>query len=251
MKTSKILKDIREVLWPILDPLEDDVKIKTINESDCEFNEQEVDLALKYIDDYKNSEDSRRKDVESKATIFIGTFGVATTVLINLAKEFIFNSQTTNTVFNMVVIGLISLTIIYLCRAIHFAIKALQKRNYHSLGFPDFMLSDCNDKKKQLLIRQYNSINRNREEINIKVDYMNMAQEYFKRSIVTVAGITIIILLKYINSYLKNFSKFYASLKNITFNEIILIGIIVLFLILIITTFILFHKTKELERKLK
>ena len=90
MGVVKTLKSIREFFWPLLDPL-DEVSIRQITIEDCKFNDDEIDMELKYLEDNKRSEEDRKKEVESKATIFIGTFAVATTVLINMAKEFIFS----------------------------------------------------------------------------------------------------------------------------------------------------------------
>ena len=60
------------------------------------------------------------------------------------------------------------------------------------------MLEDSNDKKKMILVKKYNAIIQNQKEINIKVDYMTMAQEYFKRAVWGVILLTII----FVGSYL-------------------------------------------------
>ena len=118
MGVVKTLKSIREFFWPLLDPL-DEVSIRQITIEDCKFNDDEIDMELKYLEDNKRSEEDRKKEVESKATIFIGTFAVATTVLINMAKEFIFSPILQTESLNYAVVLLIALTIIYLCRAIN------------------------------------------------------------------------------------------------------------------------------------
>ena len=104
---------------------------------------------MKYLEDNRKSEEDRKKEVESKATIFVGTFAVATTVLINMAKEFIFSPVLELQSLNYFVVFLIALTIIYLCRAIQFAIRTLQRRKYNTLGFPDFMLTEDRDKRSK------------------------------------------------------------------------------------------------------
>lgn len=249
MKVAKTLKSIREFIWPILDPLEpQDFMAKEI--SDCKFTDAEIDLELKYIEDYKNSEDNRRKEVESKATIFIGTFGVATTVLINLAKDFILNTNVKSTFLNLIVIILISCTIIYLCRAIHFAIKALKRRNYSTIGFPKYMFTECEDKKKRLLIDQYNCITKNREQINIKVDYVTMAQDYFIRAIMIVAVLTIMLLVRYISMYSDLFGALSNVIAKITINQTMMICIITVGALMMTMILILFRKVKKLEKNI-
>lgn len=249
MKAPKKIKSIREFFWPILDTLETcDFIAKDL--TDCKFTDSEIDLELKYIEDYKNSEDNRRKEVESKATIFIGTFGVATTVLINLAKDFILNTNMKISFLNLIVIVLISCTVIYLCQAIHFAIKALKRRNYSSIAFPKYMFTECEDKKKRLLIDQYNCVTKNREQINIKVDYVTMAQDYFIRAILIVAIITIMLLVKYISSYSDLLGSLNNIISKITITQAMMIGIVTVGVFLLAMIFILFKKVKKLEKQI-
>ena len=143
-----ILKNVREFFWPLLEPLEE-TNIRQITIDDCKFLDDEIDFELKYLEDNRKSEEDRKKEVESKATIFVGTFAVATTVLINMAKEFIFSPVLELQSLNYFVVFLIELNIIYLCRAIQFAIRTLQRRKYNTLGFPDFMLTEDRDKRSK------------------------------------------------------------------------------------------------------
>lgn len=200
-KISNFFTSIREFLWPILDPLEP-TKLKKISLlDDCKFLESEIDFELKYLEEYKKSEDERKKNVENKATIFIGTFAVAITILINLVKELIINPDANITLWNVPIIVLIAITVIYLCRAVLFSIKTLERRNYATLGFPDFLFLNDIDKKRKILVKQYNAIKENQKEINIKVDYMTMAQAFFKRAVFAVLVLTIIFLLYFLNNY--------------------------------------------------
>jgi hypothetical protein len=196
-KARKVFIDIRELIWPLLEPLEES-KQNEINETDCFWNIKEEDFILRYVEKYSESEENRKKEVESKSTIFIGTFGVVTAVLISLTKELILNDSVPVTFSKLLLICMMTLAIIYLCRAIWFSIKALERRKYYTMGFPKFMLNESTDKKRQIIIMQYNNTKKNQDEINIKVDYMTMAQEYFKRAIVVVATFSVIVFVNYI-----------------------------------------------------
>jgi hypothetical protein len=196
-KVLKVFIDIRELIWPLLEPLEES-KQKEINETDCFWNSKEEDFILRYVEKYSESEENRKKEVESKSTIFIGTFGVVTAVLISLTKELILNDSVPVTFSKLLLICMMTLAIIYLCRAIWFSIKALERRKYFTMGFPKFMLNESTDKKRQIIIMQYNNTKKNQDEINIKVGYMTMAQEYFKRAIVVVATFSVIVFVNYI-----------------------------------------------------
>ena len=77
---------------------------------------------------------------------------------------------------------------------------------------------------------------KNQSEINIKVDYMTMAQEYFKRAIFVVATFSVIVFVNYIFSYkllLKDFLKVFESIKNIQALLIIMLIVLIIQLILI------------------
>ena len=83
----KLLKVIREIFFPLL---EGDVpEPELFKKESIKFSEEETDKLIEIAKEYQASEDDRRKEVESKASIFIGTFAVATTIMLSLAKDFI------------------------------------------------------------------------------------------------------------------------------------------------------------------
>jgi len=238
--------NFREIIWPLLAPLEE-TSPKQISEADCKWNNDETDMMLEYVEKYSISEEKRKKEVESKSTLFIGTFGVATAILINLVKDMLFNETVPHTAFVLFLICMMTLAIIYLCRAIWFSIKALERRNYSTMGFPNFMLSDCTDKKQRIIIKYYNNTKKNQDEINIKVDYMTMAQEYFKRAIVVVALFSGIVLSEYILSYKTVIKDILNAIQSLSINQVTLIGIFGGLFILFVLVIILFLKIKKIE----
>lgn len=250
MKIKENLENVREFFWPMLERLEDS-PIKKIQIDDCKFLDEEIDMILKYLEDNKCSEDNRRKEVESKATIFIGTFSVANTVLINLAKEFVFNSNQKDGILSTIVVFLISLTIIYLCKAIQYAIKTVKRRNYRVLGFPEFMLTEEIDKKKKIFVDLYNSIKVNQKEINIKVDYMMMAQEFFQRAVATVLVLTVVFGSSFIWNNKSVIKKIYYAIQKIIKNEQAMVAVIVITITLVVLISILFVKIHILEKRIE
>lgn len=249
VRIKKAANNFREMVWPLLAPLEE-ISPRQISEADCNWNNDEIDMMLEYVEKYSTSEEERKKEVESKSTLFIGTFGVATAILINLVKDMLFNNAVPHTPFVLFLISMMTLAIIYLCRAIWFSIKALKRRNYSSLGFPNFMLSDCTDKKQKIIIRYYNNTKKNQDEINIKVDYMTMAQEYFKRAILVVALFSGIVLSEYIMSYEMVMKDILSAIESLSFNQITLIEIFGGIFILLVLVIALFHKINKIERQM-
>lgn len=244
---KNLILDFRETIWPLLDPIEERPP-RLISETDCEWNENETDLMLEYVEKYQESEEKRNRDVESKSTIFIATFGVATTVLISLIKDMILDSAESHTLIKLFLICMMTLSIIYMCRAIWFSVKVLERRTYYVMGFPNFMLNDCAGKKKQLVLEHYNNTKKNQDTINIKVDYMTMAQEYFKRAIVVVALFSGVVFSNYILGYGTVIKDILTAFESLNINQITLIGFFVGLFILFVLVVILFHKIMKLER---
>ena len=246
MKIRTILSNIREFFWPLLEPLEE-LEIQQINIEDCKVDDKDMDLVLEYLKENQASEDNRRKEVESKATIFIGTFAIANTVLINLMKEFFFDSDTTIRKINYLVFFLVSLT------AIQFAIRALKRRKYYVLGFPKVLLSEMKieDKKREIFVRQYNAIKRNQREINLKVDYMTMAQEYFQRAVATVALLTVGLLGAFIFNNKNFLQQLDEIIQKLTINHAVLAGGVIVIILCLVMISILFFKIRYLEKAVK
>lgn len=233
---SKILKKLREFIWPLLESI-DKITPKEINLDDYNWSNEELDLMLNYIEKYSENEEKRKNQVETKAAVFIGTFGISITILLNLIKEFLFSNLKHFNNYNIKIgiLFFIVLAIIYLCRSVWFSIKTLERRIYHTFGFPEFMLAEdkIENKKKQIIIKKYNNAKKNQEEINLKVDYMTMAQAYFKRAIIVSVGIGLFIfinelVIKKINNLnlLSYFNDYYKILFVI--NIILILGLYIL-----------------------
>lgn len=197
-----LLKEIREFFWPIL---EGEVEPpKEIKAEECKYKDEDLDNLFKIAKDYQTSEDNRRKEVESKASVFIGTFAVATTIMLSLAKDFINNAGSALSFLNII---LVVITIIYLCRAITFSIRCLSRKKYKVVGFPEYLLSDAdaNDKKKRMLLELVNAVRANQNTINEKVDNMVMAQHYFQRAVVCVGIMTVLLLIEAIDNKISDY----------------------------------------------
>lgn len=189
-----LFKDIREFFWPLLEK-DDESKTSEYREEDCQYDDKEIDDLIKLAKEYQASEDDRRKEVESKASIFIGTFAVATTIMLSLAKDFMKDAISFTSFLN---IAIVVITIIYLCRAICFSIRCLSRRNYRAFGFPKYLLKNQNptQKKRKILLQLVNDVRVNQDVINDKVGQMVMAQLYFKRAVVSVGLLTVVIFIE-------------------------------------------------------
>lgn len=180
------LKDIREFVWPLLEPeIASDlinVKPENIKVTDDDLDTC-YDLAVKFYED----ENDRKSSVESKSTIFVSSIGFTTAILIAVTKDLVlnnkFDSPFTTYIFIILLVGIV----VYMARAVWFAIKVLERKNYDTIGYKDIINTDENINYKANLSTQIiNKTIKNRGVVNLKVDYMVMAHEYFKRAIVLI-----------------------------------------------------------------
>jgi len=190
-----LVKQIREFFWPLLE------NTGNINSYSTDIDISKIDsknlneLFNRVLTCY-NEEEERRKTVESKSSLFIGTLSVAVSIVIaiyaNLAKD------NTITIWQIISMGLLFILIIYLIRTVWFSIKALQRKTYFILSAKDYISAySKQNPHKDLITNLSNAIQQNQETNNRKVDNMTMAQEYFKRAIVTICLFVSLLLLKF------------------------------------------------------
>lgn len=229
----KIFKNIREFFWPLLEECEIQEPLM-LNENNISVDSSHLKDTLEYAINCYEAESDRKKIVESKSSLFIGTISVVTSVVIGVTSVLVkvsdFNISITFLVFLLFILTL------YMSRTVWFSIKALERKNYYSISVTDFLINDVNDDYfKKLIAEITNKISRNSLTINIKVDNMTMAQEYFKRAIVVVSVYAFVILLYFVS---KSGGDFWGFLKKIieTINNITISGLNILILYLISLT---------------
>lgn len=240
-------KKLREIVWPLLDKKEAS-KSEKISLEDCKWHDKDNETVSTYIKNSYDQEEKRRNDVESKSSIYIGTFGVATTVLLSLAKDMVFNSSVQHNALRLIMVVVLTFAIVYLCRAIWFAIKALERKKYCVIEVPKYLLSDEGDKNRRLIADQYNCIKFNEIQTNLKVDSMVMAQEYFKRAIAIVVLFSLISLISYIFSYndlIKKVTDYFNSIDISRTLFVILIAIFVIFTGLLVKSHCTIQRLKK------
>lgn len=192
----KLFKNIREFFWPLLEEAENPFH-ELLNENDITVSSEHLQKTLDYALNNYNEESERKTSVENKASMFIGTISIVTSIVI--AATSIIVKDEGFIVTTLILIILLSILTIYMSRTIWFAIKTLERRNYYSISINDFLIKDIDDNYYRKIISEItNKINRNSSIINQKVDNMTMAQEYFKRAIVTIALYSLVVLLFFI-----------------------------------------------------
>ena len=192
-----LFKNIREFFWPLL---EKDTNAQSVcsNVSEIKVDSSHLQKTLEYVFDCYNSESDRRKSVEGKASLFIGTISVATSVVLGVTSILVKENEFNITFF--ILFLLLFILTLYMLRTIWFSIKALERKSYHTISVNDFLVNDMDDEYYRKIIATITTkITKNALTINGKVDNMTMSQEYFKRAIVVVAMYSFVTLLFYLS----------------------------------------------------
>ena len=175
MKALKSLKNIRELFWPLLEKAKES-EISTVSQEDVNLkSEDDIKIAFELAQKIYNDEQDRNKTIETKSVVFVGSIGFVIAIIIGITN-FLLSGQ--NVYFNAITAGIVLVTIVliaYLVRSSWYSIKALTRQKFQVLRFDDIIKHDKNY-LKQIIAKI----------INLRVDYMTMAQEYYKRAIVTL-----------------------------------------------------------------
>lgn len=199
--TKNKLRDFRDFFWPMLEPERSEEKDYTITLRECSFlSDKNIDLAIQVAQDFAAREEDRRKTVENKASILIGTFSVVITILLSFLKDVISEMDQYPIFFIVIVFFSASAIVVYLSFSTYYATKVLSRdsNGYKTVGIPKFLHDGTRDYKIQLFLKIRNSASSNMQTINNKVNFMAMAYEFFKCAIRAVIFFTIILIIFFI-----------------------------------------------------
>lgn len=185
LKTS--VYHIREFFWPLLDKSEDDqpTEPEIENEQEIFISKENMVKAYDLKAKISASEEDRRASVESKASLFISTISVTTSVVVAANALTINNNENLFAVKISVIISFI-LTV-YTVRTVWFSVKALGRKAYHVMDFEDINIKgDEEEYHRALILSLSKKTKQNEEVINDKVNNLVLAQEYYKRAIVVI-----------------------------------------------------------------
>lgn len=195
------IKDIREAIWPLLDPepkSEKERKPVNISSEQIDLADEDLtvcyDLALKYYED----ENNRKSSVESKSTIFVSSIGFTTAILIAMTKDLVLSNKTESPFTTYTFIFLLVLIVVYMARAVWFAVMVLERKGYHTLSYADFVKNGKPDNyRSDLASKLINMTISNQKIINSKVDNMVLAHKYFKRAIILIVVYSITLAITF------------------------------------------------------
>jgi len=250
MNIKKTLSNIREYFWPLLEKEVNDkaAKRKDIELKNIEIKNQNLKIAYDLALRYYEKEEERREVVETKSTIFIGSLGVAIAIIIAIAKDISKLGKSNNVSVILAVLAFI--IVIYLCRALWFSIKVLERKGYEIIKFKDFNNNEQESKYiKNLIVLIINKTRKNSPLIDTKVSYMATAQAYFLNAVKAIYAFSVFIISVIIMTHFAGIKTFFLELNISNWKMIILIGLIILSFVtnLIITNIKIKKAKKEIE----
>jgi hypothetical protein len=242
-----MLINIREFFWPLLEKGEPQV-VEQLSKDKLNIKNENVEKVLEFAIKNYESEDARKSIVESKASLFIGTISVVTSVIIGVTS-LLFKAEGFSVFLCPMVFVLFILTI-YMARTVWFSVQTLERKAYHTISPEDFLIAGKKSKYyKNMIIGVINKTRRNSITINSKVDSMTMAQEYFKRAIVTIVFYSFTIFLYSISKASYDFTPKVLNtiniLNTIEINSVVVVSLYFLSVMSIIFQIFLFVKMKQ------
>lgn len=190
------LTDFRELIWPLLEPETEQDIIEANQEEDMTILVESANLqkAFELKSKIHDAEDDRRKGIESKAAIFISTISISTSIVV--ASNALISGSSENTIPIKIAVSISFILCIYTLRTVWFSVKALERGNYHLLGFRDINVEgNMEEYYKHLITVLAKKTKANYKTINSKVDDFTMAQAYYKRSIFIICAYAFFILI--------------------------------------------------------
>lgn len=192
--------NIREFIWPHLDYEPPVVNPDPVPEFELLVDSENLDQVLSLTTKLSDSEDDRRKGIESKASLFISTISVATSIVVAANALVV---STTNFNISILASVLISFLLsIYAARTVWYAVKALERGNYSVLGVSEINFKGAKEEyQRHLIVCLVKNRKNNLKTVNSKVDNVVMAQEYYKRAIIVICIYSCHVLIQCLFKY--------------------------------------------------
>lgn len=190
---KRVWRNVREFVWPMLEGEASQNQAISVDpvvslSDDC------LEDAFKLQNKLFDAEDDRRKGIESKAALFIGTISVTSSVVVATSALLISNNAYSVQIRISVLLSCI--LSIYTVTTVWYSVKSLERRAYANLDFDDITVgSNKNEYFKKLIIALEKAIRINQDSTNDKMSYLTLAQLFYKRAIVVISIYTFMILL--------------------------------------------------------
>jgi hypothetical protein len=241
------MKKIRKFFWPLLEKSQIQ-EFKTFNVNDSNVNDNNFQKVLDYSMKIYESELGRNSSIETKASLFIGTLAIITSVLLAITTTLIGQNKFSIALFFIVFI--LFFVIIYVLRTVWFAVKVHERQPFHTFYHSDILREgDEKEYAKLLITSLINKTKKNSLVINSKVNNMVMAQEYFKRAIVTLSIYSFFLIFFFLDKcklgITSSIFKIVKALNEINIATWLIVLLILIAITSILINFILISRLKK------
>ncbi|MCL4476569.1 MAG: cell division protein ZapB [Nitrospirae bacterium] len=197
----KLIRDIREFFWPLLEGEAKHYQIAPEKIQEALKDEKEkgkVDELLSLSKSIHDREEERRSTIEAKATTLLGATGLATTLIVSFGKSLLFEFEKLGALTATAFAVFFLVTLLYFWRTIAYSLRALSRSGFLTMLPHEIIelkgIDECEYKKRMAAVI-LDKTAKNYPPTNVKVDWMVMSQEYFKRGIYTIIIGTIVLSL--------------------------------------------------------
>jgi uncharacterized membrane protein len=238
---------IREFFWPLLKK-EEVQKVTPLNIEDINVNDDNIQKVLDYAMKIYESELGRNAAIETKASLFISALAIITSVVLAITTTLIGQNGFSLVLF--LLICLLFFLTIYVLRTVWFAVKVHERKPFNTFYHNDILKNgDEKEYSKQLISSIVNKTKKNSLVINSKIDNMVMAQEYFKRAIITLSIYSFFLIIFFVDKCKFGIKTSIFKIVKV-FNEVnISTGLILLLILIAISSvvinFILLKRLKK------
>lgn len=224
------MEKIREFIWPLLEK-GDAPKVTPLTKEGIIVNDENLQKVLDYSIKIYESELGRNAAIETKASLFISALAIITSVVLAITTTLIGQNGFSSVLFLLVCL-LFFLTI-YVLRTVWFAVKVHERKPFNTFYHNDILKKgDEKEYSKELIISIVNKTKKNSLVIDSKIDNMVMAQEYFKRAIITLSIYSFFLIIFFIDKCKLGIKTSIFKIVKV-FNEVNIGAWLVLLLILI------------------
>jgi hypothetical protein len=192
MPKQKLIHDLREFFWPLLEGEAKHYQIapEKIQEAlKDEKDNKKIDELLDLSKSIHDREEKRRSTVEAKATTLLGATGLTTTLIVSFGKSLLFEFEKLGALTAAAFAVFFIVTLLYFWRTIAYSLRTLSRSGFQTM-LPHEIIElkgmDESDYKKKMAALILGKTAQNYPPTNVKVDWMVMSQEYFKRGIYTI-----------------------------------------------------------------
>lgn len=192
---SNSIKHIACFFWPLLQKMDNAVERREVKTAMIAANnDSHLKDVLESVAKIYQNEFERMHSIEGKASIFISSATFLATLIVGIST--LLAKEINVGLFIVILIFLAFIISLYMARVLYFSIRALERSTLYYINPNDYYNLDSQTTYLKSIICDYiNATNKNYYPINTKVNFVVMAQKYYKRFLWSLCIYTLFLAL--------------------------------------------------------